>query len=51
MNEEELQKRLIETFHLEMDEHLQVMSEVISGMKFNSRDEDKLNLLFRAAHS
>ena len=51
MNEEELQKRLIETFHLEMDEHLQVMSEVIPGMKFNSRDEDKLNLLFRAAHS
>jgi two-component system, chemotaxis family, sensor kinase CheA len=51
MNEEELHKRLLDTFNLEMDEHLQVMAEIISELNANCNEPERLNELFRAAHS
>lgn len=55
MSPEELQKKLLETFRLEMDEHLQTLSEVLSdtiaAAPAVTQQPAQINLLFRAVHS
>jgi two-component system, chemotaxis family, sensor kinase CheA len=57
VNRDELHRRLLETFALEMEEHLQTMADILWQMTTEENaasraySAEQLNLLFRAVHS